>query len=236
MNDMKQTIIPKSDQLNADDLISGPRTITITGVSIKGGQEQPVAISFDGDDGKPYKACKSMCRVMVMAWGADSKKYIGRSMTLYRDPSVKWGGMEVGGIRISHMSDIDSTLTMALTATRSSRKPFTVKPIDQRAAGAGASQTVSPPVAAAGTATGQPSQTATGASSSTTSMGNAQTAERAGSPPVDEALLVKAREWAETGTEKYANFWAKTLTKEQRTAIGTARHEEYKAIAAKVPA
>ncbi len=128
--DMSQVIVPKSDQLNSDDLISGPRTVKITGVSIKGGAEQPIAISFENDDGKPYKPCKSMCRVMVTAWGADSKKYTGRSMTLYREPTVKWAGMEVGGIRISHMSDIAEAMTMALTATRGSRKPFTVKPIE----------------------------------------------------------------------------------------------------------
>lgn len=129
MSDMAGVITPKSDQLNADDLIAGPRTIKITAVTIRTGQEQPIAISFEGDDGKPYKACKSMCRVMVTAWGPDSKKYTGRSMTLYRDPSVKWGGMEVGGIRISHMSDIDSPITMALTMTRGSRKPYVVQPL-----------------------------------------------------------------------------------------------------------
>lgn len=129
MNDMASTIIPKSDQLNSDDLIAGPIKITITGVAIRGGQEQPISVSYEGDNGKPYKPCKSMCRVMVTAWGADSKKYIGRSMTLYRDEKVKWAGMEVGGIRISHMSDIDSSITMALTVTRANKKPFTVKPI-----------------------------------------------------------------------------------------------------------
>ena len=135
MDDMRQTIIPKSDQLNADDLIGRELTIKITGVDIRGGQEQPVSIHFDGDNGKPYKACKSMCRVMVSAWGPDSKKYVGRSMTLYRDPKVKWGGMEVGGIRISHMSDISDDMTMALTVTRANRKPFTVRPIQERASG-----------------------------------------------------------------------------------------------------
>lgn len=127
--DMRQAIIPKSDQLNADDLIGGTMTIKITGVDVKGGQEQPVSIHFEGDNGKPYKACKSMCRVMVSAWGPDSSKYVGRSMTLYRDPSVKWGGMAVGGIRISHMSDIDGDMTMALTVTRANKKPYTVKPL-----------------------------------------------------------------------------------------------------------
>jgi len=129
MNDMSAVIIPKSDQLNADDLIAGPITIKVTGVNIRPGTEQPISISFEGDNGKPWKPCKSMCRVMVTAWGADSKKYAGRWMTLFREPTVKWGGMEVGGIRISHMSDIDSALTMALTMTRANKKPFTVKPI-----------------------------------------------------------------------------------------------------------
>lgn len=127
MGDMREAIIPKSDQLNADDLIAGEMTIKITGVTVKGGQEQPVSISFEGDNGKPYKACKSMCRVMVAAWGPDSSKYVGRSMTLYRDPSVKWGGMAVGGIRISHMSHIDENMTMALTVTRANKKPYAVK-------------------------------------------------------------------------------------------------------------
>ena len=126
MNDMSVVIVPKSDQLNSDDLIAGPLTITITGVSIRPGGEQPVAISFKGDNDKPWKPCKSMSRVLVAAWGADAKKYAGRSLTLYRDPSVKWAGLEVGGIRISHLSDIERPITMALTATRGSRKAFTV--------------------------------------------------------------------------------------------------------------
>lgn len=131
--DMKQAIVPKSDQLNADDLLSGPITVKITGVSVKGGQEQPVSISYEGDNGKPYKPCKSMCRVLVTAWGADSSLYVGRSLTLYCDPKVKWGGMEVGGIRISHMTNIADTMTMALTVTRANKKPFIVQPLVNQA-------------------------------------------------------------------------------------------------------
>lgn len=127
--DMRQVIVPKSDQLNADDLLAGPMTIKITEVVVRGGQEQPVSIHYEGDNGKPYKSCKSMNRVLVTAWGPDSSKYVGRSLTLYCDPKVKWGGMEVGGIRISHMSHIDSPLTMALTVTRANKKPFTVQPL-----------------------------------------------------------------------------------------------------------
>jgi hypothetical protein len=127
--DMTQFTAPKSDQLNADDLIGGPRTITVTGVRGTDAADQPVAISFEGDNSKPYKPCKSMRRVMVHVWGADAKQYVGRSMTLYCDPGVQFGGMKVGGIRISHMSNMDKPQTMALTATRAKRAPFTVQPL-----------------------------------------------------------------------------------------------------------
>jgi len=126
--DMSQVIVPRSDQINADDLIAGPMNITIRDVRISGGQEQPVSIFFEGSD-KAFRPCKSMSRVLVQGWGPDSSKYVGRSLTLYRDASVKWAGMEVGGIRISHMSHIESEKLMMLTATNGSRKPHKVKPL-----------------------------------------------------------------------------------------------------------
>lgn len=128
MIDLRGTIKPKSDQLNADDLIGGPITIRITGVTVGEG-EQPVAISFDGDGGKPFKPGKSMRRVLVNLWGPDGETYVGRSLTLYRDEQVVFGGVEVGGIRISHMSHLQRETTMALTATKAKRKPFTVRPL-----------------------------------------------------------------------------------------------------------
>lgn len=132
MNDMTQVIVPRSDQINADDLLAGPISVKIREVKVKAGQEQPVSIFIEGTD-KAYRPCKSMCRVLVNAWGADTSKYIGREMTLYCDPKVKWGGMEVGGIRISHMSDINAAMTMALTVTRANKKPFTVLPMERKA-------------------------------------------------------------------------------------------------------
>jgi len=133
MVDMTSTIIPKSDQINADDLIVGPMTIVVTKVSANPQTpEQPISIHFEGDNGKPYKPGKSMRRVLVSIWGSNSDSFIGRSMTLYRDPSVKFGGFDVGGIRISHMSDIDKPMTMALTTTRASRKAYTVQPLQRQ--------------------------------------------------------------------------------------------------------
>ena len=129
VTDMGLVIVPRSDQVNADSLLAGPITITITRVEIRPGTEQPVSVFFAGDDGKPFKPCKSMAKVMVHCWGRDASQYVGRSMTLYCDPAVKWGGMEVGGIRISHLSHIISNVTMALTETKGRKKPFVVKPL-----------------------------------------------------------------------------------------------------------
>lgn len=129
MTNLLDTIVPKSDQLNADDLIGRTLTITVTRVSRTDSPDQPIALNFEGDNGKPYKPCKSMRRVLVNIWGPDGNAYVGRSMVLYRDETVKFGGAEVGGIRISHMSHMEKKVVMALTATRANRKPFVVSPL-----------------------------------------------------------------------------------------------------------
>lgn len=128
MNDMSAVIIPKSDQINADDLIAGPRTFRIEAVDIRAGTEQPVSIHLAGEE-RVWRPCKSMSRVLVAAWGPDANAYKGRSITLYNDPRVKWGGMEVGGIRVSHLSDIDREMLLQLTATKGKRAPHIVKPL-----------------------------------------------------------------------------------------------------------
>lgn len=129
MVDLSTTVAPKVDQLTADDLIGGPRTIKITKVSASTEPDQPINVYFEGDNGKPYRPCKSMRRVFIHVWGTDGASFAGRSMTLYRDSGVKFGGLAVGGIRISHMSDMKSEMTMALTATKANKKAYTVKPL-----------------------------------------------------------------------------------------------------------
>jgi hypothetical protein len=132
MNDMSRVIAPKSDQLNSDDLIAGPITIQIRDVDIRPGTEQPVSIFFENDANKPWKPCKSMSRVLVSCWGPDAKVYVGRAVTLYRDPEVTWGGMKVGGIRVSHVSHIDKAIALALTATKGRKAMATIKPLQQQ--------------------------------------------------------------------------------------------------------
>ena len=118
------TIEPKSDQLNADDLVTGPMTVTIRDVARGQTSEQPVQIVLDGH--RPYMPCKSMRRVLIAAWGDRGKDWIDKSLTLYCDPTVKFGGVAVGGIRISHLSHLDNDLAIMLTTTRSRRALYKV--------------------------------------------------------------------------------------------------------------
>ena len=53
--DLTNTIVPKSDQLNSDDLIAGPRTFTVTEVRVKSTTEQPVDIHLSESPGKPFR-------------------------------------------------------------------------------------------------------------------------------------------------------------------------------------
>lgn len=129
MTSLLPTIQAKSDQLNAEDLIGGPRTVTVTRVRVSTSEDQPVSIGFEGDDGKPFKPCKTVRRLLVRVWGDNADAYAGRSMTLYLDPSVKYGGMAVGGIRVSHVSDIEAPQKFFLTETRGKKAQITVHPL-----------------------------------------------------------------------------------------------------------
>ncbi|GAB6854081.1 hypothetical protein [Asaia astilbis] len=133
MVDLSKTIIAKSDQLNADDLLGGPITVKIQAVK-EGNTDQPIAIFYEGCNGKPFYPCKSMRRVLVNVWGKDGADYVGKSMTLFRDAAVKFGGIMVGGIRISHMSGLEKDMPMALQVTKGSKKLYTVKPLKLRVA------------------------------------------------------------------------------------------------------
>lgn len=132
MIDLSKTIEAKSDQLNADDLLGGPRILKITAVKAGTG-EQPVALSYEGDSGKPWKPSKGMRRVLVAAWGPDGSAYPGRSVEVHREATVKWAGEEVGGIRISRMSDIKTAIVIPLTLSRGKKSPVTIRPLDTAA-------------------------------------------------------------------------------------------------------
>lgn len=126
--DITDTVAPKSDQQNYDDYLTGPRTVTVSGVKIIGG-EQPVHLELVEYPGRPYKPNKSMRRVLVAGWGDKSAAYTGRRLTLTGNPNVSYGGKKVGGIEIAAMSHLDKPLSLSLTETRGKKRSFTVQPL-----------------------------------------------------------------------------------------------------------
>lgn len=135
MVDITKMVAPKTDQLNADDFIGKkPFTVRMTSVKDTGSKEQPLAISFEGDNGKPYKPGLAMRRVFIQIWGDEvcveaNKFFPGRAVTLYRDPEVKFGSAVVGGIRVSHASHIDREIKCTMTVSRGKKVEFIVKPL-----------------------------------------------------------------------------------------------------------
>jgi hypothetical protein len=131
--DLTDTITPNSDQLDAVDLLSGPRTFTIESVS-KGDVEQPVQIHL-AEFPRVWRPGKSMRRVLVAAWGPEASTYVGRRVTLYCDNDVKFGGERVGGTRISHMTNLkgNKPLSVPLLISRGKSAMFTVQPLTEPA-------------------------------------------------------------------------------------------------------
>ena len=130
INNLSDTIEPKSDQLNADDLLGGSRVITITKVVRY--DENGVgafALNYEGDSGRPFKPCKTMRKIIIHEWGADGDKFIGQQLNLYNDESVIYAGKDVGGVRISHMTGIQKTLKVSLNATRGRKQQYIIEPM-----------------------------------------------------------------------------------------------------------
>lgn len=125
MSNWQDTIMSKSDQLNADDLISGSIVIVVTEVKKITG-DQPMVIHYQGDNGKPYKPNKTMRKIILAAWGDDETQWVGRGMVLYNEPTVKWAGKAVGGIEISQLSHIPKPMECNLMVTRGKKKLFKI--------------------------------------------------------------------------------------------------------------
>ena len=122
---LRDTIVPKSDQLNYDDVMTRPLTVRVTGLAA-GSPDQPVIVRVaDAETGaalRDYKPCKSMRRVLIACWGDRGRDWIGHTMRLIGDPNVMFGGVRVGGIRIAAVSGIDAPKRIMLTTTRSKRQ------------------------------------------------------------------------------------------------------------------
>lgn len=129
--DVTNAIQAKSDQLNAIDLAGGPVTVRIVDVK-QGNADQPVNIITDVfGPGRPFKPSKTVLRVLVAGWNTtDTTTWVGQSMTLYRDPSVRWAGEAIGGIRVSAMTGLSKPLVIALPTSKGKTAKSTVAPLE----------------------------------------------------------------------------------------------------------
>lgn len=127
--DLTQSIEPRSDQINSDDLITGPITYTIREV-IGGKAESPFDFMLVETE-RAYRPSKTMRRVIVAGWGPKAEAYAGRRLTIYREPSIKFGGQTVGGIRISAMSHLEKRVEVMLQTSRGKREKFVVDPLPE---------------------------------------------------------------------------------------------------------
>ncbi|GGH24621.1 hypothetical protein SAMN05444007_103371 [Cribrihabitans marinus] len=130
--DITKTMVGKTDQLNAYDLLSGPRTIRIRSAELVKG-DQPLALYFDGDEGKPWKPALTVRRILGMVWGLDAEKWVGLHCTIWCDEKVRFGGADVGGIRVSHMEGLTQPRKLNLATARNARGNFTVQPLKVQA-------------------------------------------------------------------------------------------------------
>ncbi|WIE60756.1 hypothetical protein DEI97_013500 [Curtobacterium sp. MCLR17_032] len=125
--DLTESIAPKSDQLDAQDLLGGPRTFTIERVTANNA-EQPFNFHLR-EFPRVWRPGLSMRRVIVKAWGPNAENYIGKRVTLYCDETVRFGNDVTGGTRISHMSGIEKKLSVPLLVKRGKSALFTVQPL-----------------------------------------------------------------------------------------------------------
>jgi len=129
--DLSGTIKAKSDQLNVDDMVTGPMMIQVEGVTLTNDPKQSVHIYYYGCENKPFKPCLTVRRILIALWGLDGNQWANRWMNLYIDASVSFGKQKnIGGIRVDAVSHITSTATISLTVRRGMKQHFTIKPIN----------------------------------------------------------------------------------------------------------
>jgi hypothetical protein len=138
--DMSEHVAPKSDQLDAEDLRSGPRDVTVAAVTRGPSEEQPINFHLEEID-RPWRPTKTVRRLIMAAWGTDTDTYVGRRLRIFRDPKVTFGGMAVGGIRVSHMSHLPNNVPLRpiIMIGRARSDEFVIHPLPDEAPQGGAS-------------------------------------------------------------------------------------------------
>lgn len=129
--DVTKMCAAKSDQINAIDLISGPRIAKITDVKIFSETDQPIHVVLDGDSKRPWKCSKTSVRVLAALYSNDASKWIGKHIEIYCDETVLWGGQPVGGVRQSKAEGIASPKRLSLTKSRTKKETVVINPLSE---------------------------------------------------------------------------------------------------------
>lgn len=131
MVDIGDTLAPKSEQMDAIDLLSGPRIFTVARVA-GGDDEQPINIHL-AEFPRPWRPGVTMRRLLFKLWGGKGQEYVGRQVELYNDESVRFGPDQTGGIRIRSLSHIGTKpVTVTLPASKGKYGKWTVQPLTER--------------------------------------------------------------------------------------------------------
>lgn len=128
MDDITDTLAPKSEQLDAIELVDGPQTFTVERVVVKKGAEQPVSVHFI-EFPRPWRPGTNQRRVLAYCWGKHSTGWAGKRVTLFRDPDVGYGGKTVGGIRIKYLSDIEGPMSAPILLSQGRPDTYLVEPM-----------------------------------------------------------------------------------------------------------
>lgn len=124
---MRITAEPRSDQINYEDFLAGPRVYTIGGVRV-GTAEQKYDIQLQ-EEQRVWRPPLTVLRTLIACWGDDATVWQGRQVELYGDPSIRFGKDAVGGIRIKALSHLDEPKTVTVTVARGKRQKITVQPL-----------------------------------------------------------------------------------------------------------
>lgn len=128
MTNIAHTLIAKSDQLNAADLIGGEKLLKITSVDVKSASD--VWVHYEGENGRPWKTSLTARRILARLWTEESDNWIGHTVAVHCDPTVVYAGEEVGGIRPHAATGIDSERVIKLKERRGPKpKTFKIVPL-----------------------------------------------------------------------------------------------------------
>jgi len=108
---MKRSDAFPSEYFSKDDVMSGPRVLTIKDVcfeAIKGdhGEDNKPVMTFREDDAKRLIVNNTNWVACEDRYGQDSDDWRGKSVELYYEPNVWFGKDKTGGVRVRIPSDV----------------------------------------------------------------------------------------------------------------------------------